>query len=110
MGNQRKLLNKKILIIAALLSVIGSAAYACTYMSGVTPSSYSFCTRISYVGMPGILLAAVLSIALHGGHGGGPLGELLGFSTTINFLLYAGLCLAIQSLWRFFRKWSGESK
>lgn len=63
MSDHRKLLNKKILIIAALLSVITSAAYACAY----TPVVSSFSLRIAYIGMPGILLAAMLSIALHGG-------------------------------------------
>ena len=49
--------------------------------------------------MPGMLLAAVLSIALHGGaHGGGPLGELLLIATPANFFLYLGIGLAAVRL------------
>ena len=88
-------MNKKILLIAALLSVIGSAAYACTFMSGITSSGYSFCMLISYIGVPGILLAVALSIALLGAHGGGPLGMLLVIATPVNFFLYLVIGLAI---------------
>jgi len=92
----RKLLNKKILIIAAVLSVIGSAAYACT---GMGPhATYSLCRTISLVGVPGILAAAVLSIALLGSHGGGPLGMLLFIATPVNFFLYLAIGLAIRKL------------
>jgi len=109
MSDNKKFLSKKIFIIAALLSVIGSAAYACTYTSGISPSSYSFCDRISNVGMPGILLAAALSISVLGAHGGGPLGMLLVIATPINFLLYVGLGVVGRRLATLFSKWSGKS-
>jgi hypothetical protein len=108
MSNQRKLLNKRILIIAALLSGIASAAYAGTF--GAHSVNYSFWLHISYIGMPGILLAAAVSIALLGGaHGGGPLGMLLLIATPINFLLYVGLGIAAQSVGKIFRKKNGQS-
>jgi hypothetical protein len=73
-------------------------------------ASYSFCRYIALIGAPGTLVAAGLSIALHGGaHGGGPLAEFLAISTAINFLLYVGLCIAARSLGRFFLKRSGYS-
>src|SRR6266508_2884317 len=76
MSDQRKLLTKKMLIIAALLSCIVSAAHACTISGHST--SYSVCRQIALVGVPGILIAAAASMVLLGGvHGGGPLGMLL---------------------------------
>src|SRR5216684_4259070 len=90
MSAQRKLLNKKILIIAALLSGIVSLAYACPGLGHSL--SHSFCRQISLGGVPGILIAATISMALLGGsHGGGPLGVLLIIATPINFLLYVGV-------------------
>jgi len=68
-------------------------------------ASYLFCRYIALIGAPGILVGAVLSIALHGGsHGGGPLAELLAISACINFLLYAGLCVIGRTLGRFYLK------
>ena len=94
-------MNKKILIIAAVLSVISSAAYACPAHS----ASYSFCRGIALVGAPGILIAAVVSIVLLGGaHGAGPLGMLLLIATPINFLLYAGLGTTARAVWRVLSK------
>jgi len=77
-------LNKKILLIAALITAISSAAYACTYRSGVT--------------------SAALSIALLGAHGGGPLGMLLVIATPVNFFLYLALGLAMRKVARLFTK------
>ena len=106
MSNPKKLLNKRILLFAALLSAIASAAYACPWDS----VSYSFCRQIALVGVPGILIAAAVSIALLGGaHGGGPLGMLLLIATPINFLLYLGLGIAAQSVGKLFKKKNGES-
>jgi hypothetical protein len=67
--------------------------------------TYSFCQRVALVGAPGILIAAALSITLHGGaHGGGPLTELLTISTAINFLFYAGLGICAQAIWKMFKE------
>jgi len=95
MSNNRKLLSMKIFIIAALLSCIASAAYACP------GSGHSvFCRQVALVGVPGILIAAVVSMALLGGaHGGGSLGMLLVIATPINFLLYAGLGIVARAVW-----------
>jgi hypothetical protein len=41
--------------------------------------------------MPGILLAAALSIAMLGAHGGGPLGMMLVIATPVNFPSIRGL-------------------
>ena len=103
-SNERVLLNKKILLVAALLSGISSCAYACMMLWG-PPGRYGFCGLIALLGAPGLLLAVVLSIAALGGaHGGGPLGMLLIIATPINFLLYVGLGLG-----SLFRKWKGRS-
>lgn len=86
MNGNRKPLSKKILVIAAVLSCIASAAYACPGSGHFV--GYSLCRQVSLVGVPGILIAAVVSMALLGGaHGGGPLGMLLAIATPINFLL-----------------------
>ena len=101
--SQRRLLNKKILIVAAVLSGIVSAAYACPDLGHSL--SYSFCRQISIVGAPGILIAAAVSMALLGGaHGGGPLGMLLIIATPINFLLYVGLGVAARAVWKMLKK------
>src|SRR5712692_5687967 len=108
MSNNRKLLSKKILIIAALLSCIASAAYACPG-SGHSVS-HSFCRQIALVGVPGILIAAAVSMALLGGaHGGGPLGMLLIIATPINFALYIGLGVAARAVWKILNKRSDKS-
>lgn len=70
-------------------------------------ASYSFCNRISDIGLPGILIAAALSIALLGAHGGGPLGMLLVIATPVNFFLYLGIGLAVRKIWLFFEKRTG---
>ena len=108
MSNQRKLLSKKILIIAALISVVASAAYACP---GVWPplSHYSLCRQISLAGVPGILIAALVSITLLGSHGGGPIGMLLIIATPINFLMYLGLGVAARAVWKMLTKTSAGS-
>jgi branched-subunit amino acid ABC-type transport system permease component len=101
-------LSKKILIIAALISVVASAAYACLGVGH--PLSYSLCRQISLVGVPGILIAAVVSMTLLGGvHGGGPLGMLLIIATPVNFLLYVGLGIAARAVWRLLTKTSAGS-
>jgi hypothetical protein len=105
MSNNRKLLSKKIFVIAALLSCIASAAFACP------GSGHSvFCRQVAFVGAPGILIAAVVSMALLGGaHGGGPLGMLLVIATPINFLLYAGLGIAARAVWGLLNKRDGSA-
>lgn len=107
MSDKRKLLNRNILIIAALLSCIVSAAYSCPGLGHSV--SYSLCRQISFVGLPGILIAAAVSIALLGSHGGGPLGMLLVIATPINFLLYVVLGIAARKLVNLFKKSNGES-
>jgi hypothetical protein len=108
MGDNRKLLSKKILILAALLSCIASAGYACPG-SGHSVS-YSFCRQVAIVGVPGILIAAVVSMALlSGAHGGGPIGMLLVIATPINFLLYAGLGIAARAVWGHLNKRDGSA-
>jgi hypothetical protein len=108
MSAQRKLLNKKILIIAALLSGIVSAAYACPDLGHSL--SHSFCRQVSLAGVPGILIGAAVSMALLGGaHGGGPLGMLLIIATPINFLLYVGLGVAARSVLKGLNKRSHTS-
>ncbi len=105
MSDNRKILSKKILIIAALLSCIASAAYACPRLGHSV--SYSFCRQIALVGVPGILIAAAVSMVLLGGaHGGGPLGMLLVIAIPINFLLYVGLGVTGRWLTTLFRKWT----
>lgn len=98
-------MNRKILLIAALISAISSAAYACMMIG--PSASYSFCNRVSDIGLPGILTAAALSIALLGGHGGGPLGMLLVIATPVNFFLYLAIGVAIRKVARLFTKPSG---
>ena len=95
-------MNKKILIGAAFTSAVASAAYACMMIGH--SASYSFCSRTSDIGVPGILIAAALSIALLGGHGGGPLGMLLVIATPVNFFLYLMIGLAIGKVARLFTK------
>src|SRR5437763_10255492 len=103
MSDPRKFSNKKLFIIAALLSGIVSAAYACPDLGHSL--NYSLCRQISLAGVPGILIAAAVSMVLLGGaHGGGPLGMLLAIATPINFLLYAGLGVAARALRRILEK------
>jgi hypothetical protein len=107
MGDERVLLRKNTLLIAVLLSCICSGAYACM-ISG--PSrSYSLCRQIALLGAPGILIAAVILIALRSGHGGGPLAELLASSAPINFLFYTALGVTARTLWRMLNKQSDKS-
>lgn len=103
MSDSHRLLNSKILVSAALLSIIGSGAYACTYIKALH-AAYSLFLTLSYVGILGILVAAVLSIAVLGSHGGGPLGMLLVIAAPVNFLAYVGLGVAIRAAWRLLRK------
>src|SRR5712691_1079033 len=98
MSDNRPLLNTTVIVIAALISAIASAAYACMGSTGI----YSLCRAISFVGLPGILAAAAISIALLGSHGGGPLGMLLVIATPVNFLLYLAIGLAVRKLARLF--------
>jgi hypothetical protein len=99
MCDQKKLLNKKILVVAALLSSIASTAYACPGLGHSL--DYSLCRQISLAGLPGILIAAAVSMALLGGsHGGGPLGMLLIIATPLNFLLYVGVGVAARAAWK----------
>ena len=108
MTDQRKLLNKGTLIVAAVLSGIASTAYACPGLGHFV--SYSFCRQIALVGVPGILIAAAVSMVLLGGaHGGGPLAMLLVIATPINFLLYVGLGITARAVWRFLIKRSEGS-
>jgi hypothetical protein len=108
MRDQRKLLNKEILIIAALLSAIVSAAYTCPDLGHSL--NHSFCRQISLAGVPGILIAAVVSMVLLGGaHGGGPLAMLLIIATPINFLLYLGLAIAGRAVWNRLKKRSDDA-
>ena len=108
MTDQRKPLTKGILMVAAALSGIASTAYACPGLGHFV--SYSFCRQIALVGVPGILIAAAVSMVLLGGaHGGGPLAMLLVIATPINFLLYAGLGIAARTVCRFLIKRSEES-
>lgn len=108
MSDQLKLLNRKILIIAVVVSGIASAAYACPDLGHFV--SYSLCRQIALVGVPGILIAAVVSMVLLGGaHGGGPLGMLLVIATPINFLLYVALGISARGVWRFLNKRNEKS-
>ena len=99
---KKKRVAKRILIAAALLACSALAAYACTY----EPWHFSACFRLAIIGAPGILLAAALSIALLGGHGGGPLGVLLVVETPINFLLYTGLGMTVRKLLDLLKDWN----
>src|SRR5439155_2149878 len=81
---RRGFLSRKILLIARILTLVGLTAEVCMY-SGPS-GSYSLRRKVAFLGVPGIMVAAVLSIALHGGaYGGGPLTELLLVATPINF-------------------------
>ena len=84
-----------IVLSAASISVIGSAAYACTF-AGLAPHSwYSFCRQISFIGLPGIMFEAVLTIALQIAS---PLGAVLLVMTLVNFLVYLGVGLGVRKL------------
>jgi hypothetical protein len=100
-------ISKNILAVAALLSGIASVAYACPGQSHTL--TYSICRHISYIGIPGILVAAAVSIGALGAHGGGPLGMLLLIATPINFLLYAGLGVGVQTVIRMCKKKTDHS-
>ncbi len=102
MSKPKTLFDRKILLIAAFISAIASAAYACPDF--MPRSSYPLCRQISLIGEPGILVAAVLTIALLRSHGGGPLGMLLVIATPVNFFLYLAIGLAIRKLAGLFKK------
>jgi len=83
--------------------LVGLTAEVCMY-SGPS-GSYSLRRKVAFLGVPGIMVAAVLSIALHGGaYGGGPLTELLLVATPINFAFYAGLGIVGRILWKTLRR------
>lgn len=106
MSDQKELSKRKLLLFAALLSAIASVAYACPGHS----ISYSVCRPIALMGVPGILIAAAVSMALLGGaHGGGPLGMLLAIATPINFALYMGLGVAARAIWEILKRRSNKS-
>ena len=100
MTGESSLLDKRIVVIASLLSVLVSAAYACSFGRG---PMHPLCHQIGLVGLPGIMAAAVVSIALLDSHGGGPLGMLLIIATPVNFLLYLGLAVAMKKFVRLIR-------
>jgi hypothetical protein len=102
MSDKKRFISKSILAVAAFLSCIASAAYACP--GGGRALDHSLCFYISHIGIPGILIAAAVSIGAIGGHGGGPLGMLLLIATPINFLLYVGAGVAAQTAGRIFRR------
>jgi hypothetical protein len=93
-------MDRKIVVTALILSIIGSAAYACSF--GLGPM-VPLCRQISFIGIPGVLAAAVLTIAGLGSHGGGPLWMLLVVATPVNFLLYLGLGAAAKRLANIFK-------
>jgi hypothetical protein len=94
-SGEGQIVDRKIVVIAVILCVIGSAAYACSI--GLGPM-HPLCRQIAFIGMPGILAAALLTIAGLGSHGGGPLGMLLVIATPVNFLLYLGLGVAAKKI------------
>ena len=93
-------MDRKIVVIALILSVIASAAYACSI--GLGPM-HPLCRQVAFIGMPGVLSAAVFTIVGLGSHGGGPLGMLLVIATPVNFLLYLGLGVAAKRLANIFK-------
>jgi hypothetical protein len=95
--------NKRVLLFAVLISGVSSFAYACM-MSWQSPGRYGLCGLIAIIGAPGLFVAAVLSIVLQGGHGGGPLAEMLVISTPINFLVYAGLGAGVRATWKMLKR------
>ena len=96
-------MNKRVLLFAVLISGLSSFAYACM-MSLEPPGRYGPCGLIAIIGAPGLFVAAVLPIVLQGGHGGGPLAEMLVISTPINFLVYAGLGAAVRATWKMLKR------
>jgi hypothetical protein len=93
-------MDRKIVVTALTLSVVGSAAYTCSI--GLGPI-HPLCRQIAFIGIPGVLAAAVLTIAGLGSHGGGPLWMLLVIATPVNFLLYLGLGAAAKRLANIFK-------
>lgn len=90
-----------IALSAASVSIIGSSAYACMF-GGLAPHSwYSICRQITWVGTPGLMLGAVLTIALQIAP---PLGAFLLVMTLVNFFLYLGLGLGLKKLVRVLGK------
>jgi hypothetical protein len=90
---------KWIALSAASISIIGSAAYACMF-GGLAPHSwYSICRQISWIGLPGLMFGAVLTMALQIAP---PLGAFLLVMTLFNFFVYLGSGLALRRLaWMF---------
>jgi hypothetical protein len=84
-----------IALSAASISIIGSAAYACMFARVAPHPWYSFCRQIAWIGAPGIMFTAVLTIALQIGIS---LEAVLLVATSVNFLLYLGLGLALRKL------------
>lgn len=99
-----QLVGKRILVFALLMSCIGSLAYACSFSPGPL---HPVCRQVALIGMPGVLSAAVVTIALLSSHGGGPLWMLLVIATPVNFILYMVLGIAVKKLAGIFRKSAG---
>ena len=72
-SGEGQIVDKRIVVIALILSIIGSSAYACSF--GLGPM-HPLCREVAFIGMPEVLAAAVLTIVGLGSHGGGPLGML----------------------------------
>jgi hypothetical protein len=87
-----------IVVGAALISIIGSTGYACTFTS-VAPS---FCRGVAWVGLPGMMCDAVLTVVL--GSIVTSLTTTLIAVATFNFAFYLGISVAIRKLVRIFRK------
>lgn len=96
---QKSLLS--IVLSVALISIVGSVAYVCTFTSVAPHAWHSFCREISWIGMPGIMFTAVLTIVFQIGV---PLSAVLLIATTVNFFLYLGIGLALRKLVRTFGK------
>jgi hypothetical protein len=82
--------------IAALMTAIASAAFACSTMQ-----IDSRCMTVALVGIPGIIVSVVVTGALHGSaHGGGPLGDMLLVATPINFIFFVGVGFGVRAIAR----------
>jgi len=101
--------NQRVLLFAIFISGLSSLAYACM-MSWEPPGRYGLCGLIAVIGAPGLFVSAVLPIVLQGGHGGGPLAEMLVVSTPINFLVYASLGAAVRGAWKILKKRKRRAK
>jgi hypothetical protein len=84
-----------IVMASAAISIVASSAYGCTF-GGVAPDSWhSFCGGVSWIGLPGLLVASVVPIPLMIA---APLTTALLVMTLVNFLLYLGLGLGLRKL------------